>query len=268
MYPVIFIFGKEVGTYAICALVGILISGIYACKKAKDKKLDVSDFIIFLLICTIGVLIGGHILYGLTNFDKIILLITKLHKIDSIKFLFNCIIEIFGGNVFYGGLIGGIIAGIIYCKKTKTNIKNVSDICAPMVPLFHTFGRIGCFFGGCCFGIESKYGIYYDNSYYIKDVEVTTRFPVQLVEATCNFVLFLILNQLLKKNKFKGNLFLIYLISYSIIRFILEFFRGDEYRGFLFGLSTSQIISIMLFIISIVLLIIDNVKKNYGKKDK
>jgi len=256
MFPIINIFGKEIGTYAIMALIGGLLAGYYSCQLIKNKKLDVNDFIVFLLICVIGIFIGGHILFGITNFDKFIFLVTHLNRVKSVGHLFNCLAEIFGGSVFYGGLIGGIVTGLIYLKIKKINLKEeYSDALAPAAPLFHTFGRIGCFLGGCCYGIESKFGILYDNTYYFKDLEVVRRFPVQLVEAGCNFILFIVLNYLYKKNRFKGNLLLIYLMSYSVIRFILEFFRGDEYRGFLFNLSTSQLISIGLFIISIILFI-------------
>ena len=74
------------------------------------------------------------------------------------------------------------------------------------------------------------------------------RFPVQLVEAGFNLLLFVVLAWLLKKGLCKGKLFLLYLLAYSAGRFVLEFWRGDAYRGFLFGVSTSQWISILLFV--------------------
>ena len=72
------------------------------------------------------------------------------------------------------------------------------------------------------------------------------RFPVQLFEAGFNLVLFLVLWLLLSKNRLKTHLLSVYLIAYPIGRFGFEFLRGDEYRGFLFGLSTSQFISILM----------------------
>ena len=266
MFPVINVFGKEIGTYTIMALIGSLIAGYYACKNIKEKKLDDNDLIIFLLVCAIGVLLGSHILYGITNFEKLSIIVMHLDRIKNIDDFLFVVTDIFGGSVFYGGLIGGILVGLIYGKIKKRPIRDYADVMAPAIPLFHTFGRIGCFLGGCCYGIKSHIGIYYNNSYYLKDVEVATRFPVQLVESVCNFILFLVLNRLYKKEKFKGSLLLVYLMNYSVIRFILEFFRGDEYRGFLFGLSTSQIVSIGLFIISLILFIKD--RKNNNIKEQ
>ena len=90
----------------------------------------------------------------------------------------------------------------------------------------------------------------------LSSVNDVQRFPVQLLEATLNLILFIVLARLLSKGVFKGKLFSIYLLCYSVIRFFDEFLRGDTYRGFLFGLSTSQIISIILFVCSLVYLII------------
>jgi phosphatidylglycerol:prolipoprotein diacylglycerol transferase len=147
-------------------------------------------------------------------------------------------------------------AGAIYCRKKKFNISEYSDIIAPGVPLFHFFGRIGCFFGGCCYGIESSFGYTVHGNELLSSVNDVQRFPVQLLEATLNLILFIVLARLLSKGALKGKLFSIYLLCYSVIRFFDEFLRGDTYRGFLFGLSTSQIISIILFVCSLVYLIV------------
>ena len=124
---------------------------------------------------------------------------------------------IFGGSVFYGGLLGGMAAGAIYCKKKKFNISEYSDIIAPGVPLFHFFGRIGCFFGGCCYGIESSFGYTVHGNELLSSVNDVQRFPVQLLEATLNLILFIVLARLLSKGALKGQQF--------------------GYRSFLFRLS-------------------------------
>ena len=147
----------------------------------------------------------------------------------------------------------GTVKITIYIKKKKLQYNIFADIATIIIPLFHFFGRIGCFLVGCCFGVESHIGFTFENS----PLEVANhvhRFPIQLVEATYNLCLFIILYNLLKRSKLKGKLLGLYLILYPVGRFIFEFFRGDEYRGFLFGLSTSQIISIILLFIGIYIL--------------
>lgn len=262
MFPLINLFGRELSTYGIVSLIGILISGLFVCKTAKKRGHDDNDFIVFLLICSIGVFVGGHIIYGVTNVNLLIEWLTHWSKYTSTfdEFLANVAL-VFGGSVFYGGLLGGMAAGIIYGRVKKLDMNEYSDICAPMVPLFHCFGRIGCFLGGCCYGIESKFGFTVYNNQLNPSINNVQRFPVQLLEAALNIILFLFLVHLLKKPKFKGKIFAIYILIYAVIRFFDEFLRGDAYRGFIFGMSTSQIISIMLFICASIYLIIKTAKE-------
>lgn len=261
MFPSINIFGTDISTYTIMVLIGIIVCGLYIVKTCKNKNIDDNEIISLLLFSSIGVFVGGHLLYAITRLDLIILFLSKIEKVTSFHLLLQCLIEIFGGSVFYGGLIGGLFVAHFYMKRKKIKFEETSDLCTPIIPLFHAFGRIGCFLVGCCYGIESRFGFVYKYSPNILTNHVT-RFPIQLVEAGFNLILFIVLNNLYKNNKFKGNLIYIYLISYSILRFIIEFFRGDSYRGFVFGISTSQFISIVIFIFSIVIIIVKKQKKN------
>lgn len=269
MLPFITVFGKDLSTYALMSLIGLFASGIYICRKARKFKYDDNNFIIIILLSCIGVFLGGHLLYGITQIDKIIKIVSNWSCcIKSFSDFYQYFIFIFGGSVFYGGLIGGISLGLFYIKKKKYNLADYSDIIAPGIPLFHFFGRIGCFLGGCCFGIECSFGFTAHGNELIPLINDIQRFPVQLLEAGLNLVLFFVLSFLLNKNKFKGGIFALYLLIYSVIRFFDEFLRGDTYRGFLFGFSTSQIISIFLFITSLAILILRSKKlhKNNLKK--
>ena len=254
MFPYIELFGKQISSYAVMSLIGALISGYLACKNTKKRGFDDNDMIMLLLLSVIGIFLGGHILYGITNFHKIILFIKHIGNTPNIKALFDCMMDIFGGSVFYGGLIGGMIVGIIYLKRKKLPVNDFTDIITPIIPLFHFFGRIGCFLVGCCYGIESEIGFTYSNSL-VESANHVQRLPIQLIEALYNLGLFILLYSLFKKNKMKNKLLGLYLCFYPIGRFIFEFFRGDEYRGFIFELSTSQFISILVFIFSLFLLL-------------
>lgn len=259
MFPYFEIFGKTHGTYTLISLVGLFVAGIFACCTAKKRGFDDNDMLVTLLVAAVGVLIGGHLLYGLVNFQQIIQLFRSLDEITGFGDFFTRAHEIFGGSVFYGGLFGGIAAGTIYMKKKKLNISEFSDIAAPAVPLFHVFGRIGCFFGGCCYGVESDFGFVVAAPG--SDI-ISRRFPIQLVEAAFNLLLFLALYLLLKRGWLNGRLIYLYLLCYSVGRFIIEFWRGDAYRGFWLGLSTSQWISIVLFVVSATLLFWKYLKKS------
>ena len=238
------LFGREIGYYTLMALIGALSAGAFCYLTAKKRGLNEVKITILLLFSTIGIFLGGHLVYGLTN-TGLFPLFAKIQDFSQFMYVFSLI---FGGQVFYGGLIGGIIAGAVYAKATRLdNFADYTDIAAAAIPLFHFFGRIGCFLGGCCYGIESEIGFTFEHAI-VEQANGVNRFPVQLLEAAFNLALFFVLWRILCKNKLKNHLLSLYLIVYPIGRFFFEFLRGDEYRGFLFGLSTSQIISVLLII--------------------
>ncbi len=264
------IFNKEFSFYMIIALIGYFISGIYACYRFKQKGQDENNMISFYLALSVGTLLGGHILFGITNFYYLICLFQKLFTLsfDSVSQFFLACQFVFGGSVFYGGLIGGLISGSLYLKYKKYDFGLYADTIAPCIPLFHFFGRLGCFFSGCCYGIESKIGFTYHNSL-IEAANGVRRFPIQLVEAGINLVLFIVLSYLESHNKCKKKLLLYYLTIYPICRFILEYFRGDTYRGFVGCFSTSQFISILILVCVLCYTIYQHIhinKQNIGQK--
>lgn len=148
-----------------------------------------------------------------------------------------------GGFVFYGGLIFGISYVLIYCLLFKKfEIKNLY-LSLPSLSFAHGVGRIGCFLAGCCYGNQCKlpWAISLHNQ---------LRHPVQLYEVICLFILGFILNKMIEQ---KNNLWLTlntYIASYAVIRFFLEFYRGDKIRGeYLLGLSSSQFISVLILLV-------------------
>lgn len=247
MFPYFEIFGKTIGMYAICAVAGFFVAICLCVRLAKKIDMSFEDILLTFLILMAGLLVGGHLLYGITNIDEAIVLIK-----DG-KFEWRHLKQIFGGNVFYGGFIGSIITLKLYSKSKKTLIKDgFIDIYAVCVPLFHAFGRIGCFLGGCCYGVESDFGFIVTHNDLVPGLSGVRRFPISLVECAFNLILFAVLLYLYKKQKFSGKMIYIYMLTYPVGRFVFEFFRGDVYRGIYLGISTSQWISIILFIIGCV----------------
>jgi phosphatidylglycerol:prolipoprotein diacylglycerol transferase len=179
-----------------------------------------------------------------------------------------------GGFVFYGGLIGGFLSATVFIIKKKMNFLKIIDIGAPVLALGLAIGRVGCYMAGCCFGnyTSSFLGISFPSGSpaYEKHLELypdlmhnhigsLTVFPTQLFSAGANFIIFLYLILHLKnKKKYNGQVFIQFLILYSVFRFIIEFFRGDDRGKFLF-FTTSQWISVT--IISLSILAIFKIKK-------
>ena len=259
MYPYIEIFGHNIGTYIICAAVGILLCAFVGYYLIRDKKgICIEDLIVSTVFVVVGLVIGGHIVYGITNTTNIIRLFQNISSYRFIPFMQMLFGNYLGGMVFYGGVLGGIAGLYLVCRFTQFGHADVMyDMYAVCIPLFHVFGRIGCFLGGCCYGIECRYGFTIHGNTLNPAVNDVNRFPVQLVEAAFNLIIFLILFVLHRKKKFQHRLLIVYFYLYPVVRFILEFLRGDEIRGFLMGLSTSQIISILLFAFAVVFTIAD-----------
>lgn len=150
-----------------------------------------------------------------------------------------------GGFVFYGGLIFGLLFYFIWSLLLKKfDIKN-SKYLLPGLVFGHAVGRIGCFLTGCCYGSKAL-------NFFTVNVNGEDRYPVQLIESISLFLIgFVILNLLKKKISNIGTVSF-YLISYSVVRFLLEYMRGDEIRGIIISdLSSSQLISICIFVVTL-----------------
>jgi phosphatidylglycerol:prolipoprotein diacylglycerol transferase len=146
-----------------------------------------------------------------------------------------------GGFVFYGGFLATVFFTFIFCLKLKKYPWTDFSYWLPAVALAHGLGRVGCFFSGCCFGVECNlpWAVLINNSY---------RHPVQIYEAIALMGLSFIGYKCLEKRSAAINI-KIYVGGYAAIRFILEFFRGDHLRGNFGFVSTSQMISLILFFI-------------------
>ena len=260
MLPTINLFGFSLSTYGIMVSIGLILMFITAFILGRKYKILFEDILFGELSALLGAFLGAHILYGITNADKIYNSFTEFFsKQQKLTTLLNSLYYYLGGMVFYGGLIGGLLFGILYCKIRKINIENFSDCFAAGIPLFHCFGRLGCFFSGCCYGIESKFGFTATNAI-VESCNHINRFPVQLLESAVNLLIFTAIILLFHKGILKGSLIYIYLISYSVSRFFIEFLRADTYRGIYFGLSTSQWISLALIAVSVIILLRKNNK--------
>lgn len=172
-----------------------------------------------------------------------------------------------GGIVFFGGLIGLLLAFHIISRAKKTD-KDTIHVLAVCIPLFHAFARVGCFFGGCCFGKESTCILSIEYTTLIDGVTVTAqRIPIQLFEAVFNLSLFLYLLFLIARPNWRERLLLHqYLFFYSFGRFILEFYRGDSVRGVAFGISFSQIICMIVLLLEIARFV--TIKKRKTKREE
>ena len=160
MFPGFYLFDKYISSYVLTSLAGIFTAcplAIYHYKKRGGN--DISMIFVF-LFGGIGCMFGMHLLYGITNIRQW----GSLFSAASFGDWLEAAQLIFGGAVFYGGLIGGLAVGFLSIRYQKLDTAVVSDCAAPSIALFHMFGRIGCFLGGCCYGVEWEHGVTFTNS--------------------------------------------------------------------------------------------------------
>lgn len=161
------------------------------------------------------------------------------------------------GGVFYGGFIASTFFAIWYVRTYHLPLLKMFDIYAPAVALAQSVGRLGCFSAGCDYGTRTSsfLGVVFTNPYSheVTGVPLNTRIhPTQLYESLATFAIGGLLLWRYRHKKRDGEIFLLYLTLYAVARFLLEFLRGDEDRGFVFHhlLSTSQFIAILALLVA------------------
>mgnify|MGYP005721993973 FL=1 len=250
--PVAFqIMSFEIRWYSLAYIFGIII-GWLLCKKIfiKDTKIN-EKFDDYLTYSILGIIIGGRLGYILFyNFNYYLNNFFDIFKIWH------------GGMSFHGGLLGIIIASILFAKKNNQNPFIYMDLVSLVAPIGIFFGRLANFINSELYGTVSNVPW----SVIFVKVDNLTRHPSQLYEAFLEgIILFLLLIYFRKKNYLlkPGTISGLFLIFYSIFRFFVEFYRvPDEHIGYLaFDLSTGQIVSVVFLIIGTIVFYLKNENK-------
>ncbi len=157
-----------------------------------------------------------------------------------------------GGMTLQGGLIFSISFSIYYIKTHHLPLDKIADCAAPAIAFGFSIGRIGCFLNGCCYGLPSSFGFVFPlNSPAGEFSSGQTLFPTQLISSLNLLIMGIVLHLLRKKNIARDRLLPLFLILYSVHRFLIEFLRGDT-SPVAFNLTSFQIISIILALFSFI----------------
>ncbi len=255
MYPILFHIGSfAVNTYGVFLALAFLGAIFVTVKLAENDGLPkqrIYDLCLWLLISS---LVGSKILMFFTEPEYR----ENPLQLFSLDFLRS-------GGVFYGGLLGALIAGYILIKRWKLPWWKTADACAPGIALGSVLGRQGCFAAGCCWGRPTNlpWGVRFTEAgHEITGVPLHAKLhPTQLYESFAMLMVFIFLLWLHKRKKFSGQVILAYAVLYATVRFVIEFVRDDP-RGDIFGLttltglSTSQLIGIVVGSGALALLVI------------
>jgi len=222
---------------AIIASAGVISS--YLLKKNILNKAQLEDFIFYTVIFSlIGARFGHVVFFNLSYY---------LHYPEEIIQVWN------GGMSIQGGVLFGLITVILWARKHKISFWRLADAIVPGLALGQAIGRWGNYFNQELFGRPVSWGIpidfsnreypYFNQKYF---------HPTFFYESVLNFILFVVLYLLLKKGKLKtGLVAMIYLLSYSVIRFFMEFVRIDFTPTFL-GLRMPQFISLLVIVVVLI----------------
>lgn len=233
--------------YGFMIALGVLAALMIGMHRAKKYGLDPDLMFNLTFICVIGGFAGAKILYIITEFQNLMTSKDMLRDISN-------------GFVVYGGIIGGALVAWLYCRHKKVSFLKYFDMAMPSVAVAQGFGRIGCFFAGCCYGKETSCPIglvFKESPFAPNDVSVI---PTQLLSSAGDFLIAVILILIARRKGKDGTVGCFYLLLYGIGRFLIEFLRDDP-RGNVGILSTSQFISIFIVAAGAILLGVIQKKK-------
>ena len=262
MHPILFhtdLFGIlsepwSLHTYGLLIATGFLLAMVLAKRQAEREGEDPERIVDLAFYLLLAGLVGARIVFILTKLDEYI------HNPLEIVMFWR------GGLVWYGGFIAAALYVWYYAKQNRLPYFKYVDIMIPYMALAHAFGRLGCLAAGCCFGkpTDLPWGIVFPNGSMAHQAQQSSGLvgiadhalaihPTQLYEAGAEMSMFWLLLLVRRNKRFNGQLFLMWLAAYPILRSTIEMFRGDKERGVYYIMSTSQYISIFVALAAVAL---------------
>ena len=248
MFPDLFDLGfLHLKTYGACMAIGFLLCW-HLVERLSGRK-DLSNMLLSLMVSGV---VGSRIAYVIEHWQaEFAAHPEQIIRVDQ------------GGLMFYGGLILAIVVFFAWCLVKKENVLKMADLLCTVIPLGHAFGRIGCFFYGCCYGKDSHAWCAVtfpvgSPSWFEHGRRLVPVLPTQLFEAGALLILFAVLMAVWfcgrrgagpeTRDARHGQIAGLYLVGYAVIRFVIEYLRGDP-RAAVGPFSISQTISlVMLFL--------------------
>lgn len=227
---------REIGSYGVLFALGLLVGGALFVRRAWRAHLDPGRVIAALAIGIGGALAGAWLLFAM---------IEAVRTGDPLAALTS------GGRVFLGGLLGGTAAFVGAARALRLPLATLADSAAPALPLGHAIGRLGCFFGGCCYGApwSGPLAVTYTDPSAPGAHPMVPRHPWPLYESAALLVIAVIV-ALIPSTRLSrsapGARFALYAVLYGVLRILLEPLRGDAVRGVVLGVSTSQFVGALV----------------------
>jgi phosphatidylglycerol:prolipoprotein diacylglycerol transferase len=248
VHPILFSVGPvTIYSYGVLLASAYLLGLWLAVKRARSAGVDPARIMDLLIWVIIAALVGAKALLFVVDFE---------HFTSSWQ-EFTTLLR--SGGVFYGGLIAAIVVCIWQLRKHRLPLWQSGDLFAPGIALGYMVGRLGCLAAGCCYGKPTQvaWAVTFTDPAAALNVGTPLNVPLhptQLYEALAGFVILIVLLALERRGRpFAGRTFWQFVLMYAVSRFVIEFYRGDD-RGMMSVFSTSQVISLVLAPLSVVML--------------
>jgi phosphatidylglycerol:prolipoprotein diacylglycerol transferase len=265
-----------VHSYGFLIAIGLVVGVALAVRRGRSIGMQTAPILDLTFYALVFGLVGARLLYVLMHAGEYARLCAGAGTARTLgQKLSDCTAALHiwqGGLVFLGGGIFAAAAVLFIARRARLGLGDVADVLAPSVSAAHIFGRIGCFLVGCCYGKFWPSGVRFPSGSVAyselaashalpPDTALTLPLhPTQLYEAFGELLVFLLLAWLWRRRKFPGAVALAYAMAYGLVRFVVEIFRGDTVRGFVFQfpasdpilLSTAQATSLALILIGAV----------------
>ncbi len=232
-------------SYGVLVALGVLCAIRVFVRNGERDGMDSARLYNLATYTLLASLLGSRLLLVITEWDSFAEDWRKIFSLDIIRSL----------GVFYGGLLVGLGVIIFASHRYGYSWWRLGDALAPGVALGQSFGRLGCFASGCCWGKPTAlpWGVRFPEvaHEFIGTPSGIPLHPTQLYESAGTLALFFLLMAVLRRRTFTGQVALTYLILYGVMRFSIEFLR-DDWRGWVGPLSTSQFISIVLVLFAVI----------------
>ena len=256
MFPRLHIGSFSVSNYWLMVVLGMVVATVTILRLAIDARLNLRRLVIMIPTAILVGMMGAHWLYVCTSWQHY-----QRHPLAILYF--------WEGRAFLGGPILGLAYVVWYARQFQLPVWKTLDVGAPALALGQFFGRLGCCAAGCCHGYptDSCLGVcFYSRAIHPRLWRGLPLHPTQLYEAAGMLVLFYFLIWLLRRRGFDGRVCFALALLYPVLRYVVECFRGDAVRGFIYeGLSTSQFVSILVFVAALVALVF-RIRQLYAPK--
>ncbi|MFZ9755141.1 MAG: prolipoprotein diacylglyceryl transferase [Bacteroidia bacterium] len=241
MHPVLVQWGSfTLYSYGFMIMVGVLVAFALVYRNRAALGLDLDGVSELFLVCFLGVFVGGKVFFFMEN--------PAYHWAHMADFMSN----LGRGFVFYGSFLFTVAMLWVWFRKRHIGLAKGFDWVGIGGACVHAFGKIGCFLSGCCHGLvcEPAYGVVYSDPRSSAEPLGQPLYPVQLWDSALIFVCLALMFWAKRKQKFDGQLFLIYAWVYGLGRFFTEMYRGDEARGYIIDkwLTHSQFIALLILL--------------------